>query len=233
MVTRRKAKTAVLDAQDEQKKLLKLLPEGAQRIQVRNSSGKLKYRPLDELTVTDVIQIKKDGAPIVTMRTPGRKAKPYEGPVNDEVAAAIERKDRSLSEDAILQAIKGTPESTEVLHHTMIGLAEEAGSIAFERQEAERKGKETSTLSVRRIKALKAVVDTWLRRKEQVSDHSIDLDSPGFHKLFAFIMETFRGTMGDVELHPDLIKVVFARFSKRVSGEEWQAEAKGRMRAGI
>ena len=230
MATRRQAKDKALQ---EHKRLLLLVPADARTIQVCDDRGKEKYRPVNELAITDVIQTKKDGTPIYTKRKAGRKVKPYVGPANAGVAEAIERKQRALSKDAILQAIKDTPESADVLHFTMIGLAEEAGSIAFERTEAERRGKDTSPLSVRRINALKAVVDTWLRRKEQISDHTIDLEAPGFHTLFTFIMETFKQALEVSEVEPEMIKVVFARISSRVSSEDWQAEAKGRMRTSI
>ena len=65
------------------------------------------------------------------------------------------------------------PESSDLLHLVMVGLAEESASIGFERAEAEREGKGTSTISVRRIGALKSVAETWLRRKEQLVDREI------------------------------------------------------------
>ena len=145
----------------------------------------------------------------------------------------MRQKKAALKEDPLIQLVKKSPESTDVLQSAMVGLAEEAGSIAWERREAERTGEPTSQLSTRRINAIKAVVDTWLRRKDQVVTRTIDMDSSAFETVMGFVMETFRGAMADTSVSEDIITVVFTRFSTKVSTEEWKSEAKNRMKRNV
>lgn len=216
--------------QSNRAELIALIPEGAHRVKVQTDTGHVKFKAPDNLAKTDIILTKKDGTPYVMMTKPGRPRAPDLSPVNSTVAELLNEKRKALSEDQVLQMARDEPESSKVLHQVMIGLADEAASISFERREAERKGNPTSQLSVRRVNALKSVADTWLRRKEQLVNQVVDLESAGFHTLFQFIAETFKGSMEESEIHPEMIKVVFARFSKRVGSPDWQAEAKARMR---
>jgi hypothetical protein len=94
--------------------------------------------------------------------------------------------------------------------------------------EAERQGNDTSSLSMRRVAALKAIGDTWIKRKEQIVNRAIDLDSPSFHELFKFISETFARAMEASGVRPELANSVFAQFGKLLD-EEWKKEAKTRM----
>jgi len=66
--------------------------------------------------------------------------------------------------DGVVIEAESTPESPEVLSQVILGIAEEAASLRFERQEAERNGTDSSTLSMRRVAALKAIGDTWIKR---------------------------------------------------------------------
>jgi hypothetical protein len=81
---------------------------------------------------------------------------------------------------------------------------------------------------MRRVAALKAIGDTWIKRKEQIVNRAIDLDSPSFHELFKFISESFARAMDAAGVRPELANSVFAQFSKLLD-EEWKKEAKTRM----
>ena len=128
----------------------------------------------------------------------------------------------------MILAAESTPESPEVLNQVLLAIAEEAASLRFERSEAERQGNETSTLSMRRVAALKAIGDTWIKRKEQIANRAIDLDSTSFHELFRFISETFARAMDAAGVRSELANSVFAQFSKLLD-DEWKKEAKTRM----
>ena len=215
----------------DRKTLLMKIPAGTERIQVRDEKGKLRYRRVGELHEKDIIQVKKNGNPVVMRNTPGRRETQTKvGPVTPVVRKLMENKEKTLEDDTLLNMAKECPESTDVLQQVMVGLANEAASIRFERMEAERQGKETSSLSMRRINALRAVGDTWLRRKEQIVSRTIDMDSPGFAILFRFIMETFRGSLEESELSSDKIKAIFARLGKTLGSDGWRQEAKNRMK---
>ena len=122
-------------------------------------------------------------------------------------------------------------ESSKLLDAVMIGLAEEATNIKFEKEELERKGESTAALSHRRIMALRAVSDTWLKKRELMagSGGAIDLGSKEFQTLFGFIAETFRKACDDAGARPELIDTIFASFAEAISDQDWTAEAKARM----
>ena len=117
-----------------------------------------------------------------------------------------------------------------MLHEVVRALGNEAASIGFERQEAERKGEATSQISMRRIGALKAMADTWLKRREQLVSRGVDMESPAFKTLFKYIMETMKSSMDTTGVRSELTETIFAKFGKTVDSDEWAAEAKNRMK---
>lgn len=210
--------------------LLAKLPAGTKRVRVKTEEGVDCYRDLGALEDTDYILTKGDGTPIVMLSTPGRRPKPAVEPVNDLVKEILKRKEAHLDDDVILNVIKQSPDSPDVLHQIMIGLGDEVASLSFERTEVERRGKETSQVSMRRINALKALGDTWLKRKEQVLTAAVDMDSPGAKAYMSFVFQTMKEAMASSGLRPEMVETVFARFSKIASSSEWESEAKARIK---
>lgn len=213
----------------ERQDIIDALDPEVTRVKVKDEFGHNKWRDKDDLHDKDIVILKGDGLPYVMKGKPGRKAAPPLKPVNDSVAEHVRQKQVVLESDAILRTAKGKPSSGEVLDHVLVGLADEAASLSFERTSAEREGKETSHISMRRVSALKAIGDTWLKRKDQLSHTAVDLESASFKKLFSFIMETFRGALSDTGLRPEMIETVFAKLAQRLA-DEWEDEAKNRMK---
>ena len=210
--------------------LLALAPPGTKRIKVRTELGVNKYRPMDEVAPSDVILTRADGNPIVMRTDPGRKTEIGLEPLTAEVAEIVRRKQEYLVQDDILQIVAADPESTDVLQQIMVGLGQEAASIGFERKEAERNGKETRLLSNSRVAVLRALGETWLKRKEQLTGKGVDLDSSAFRVLFQFIMETFRDSMTASKAPDEMIQTVFAKFGQMANGDDWSNEARSRMK---
>lgn len=218
----------------ERDRLLAMVPEDAVRIQVRDHQGKIRNRLFRDLEDLDTIQTKKDGTPVIMRGNPGRReVVSLTGAVSPVAAKLVEQKERMIKDDPLIKTVKSRPESEDVLQHVMAGLAEEAASIAFERKKAERENKETSSFSARRVQALKATVDTWLKRKEQIIANSLDIDGRAFQIAMRFVFETFRGCMQDARISEDGINVVFAHLSKKVDTTEWKNEAKNRVKRGV
>jgi hypothetical protein len=213
----------------ERSVLLSKLPEGTTRIKVKTALGKTSYRDLADLADSDEILTKSDGSPIVMKSKPGRRKNIVLGPENPTIKEVLKRKDEFVDGDTLRQMMRDDPESPDVLQAVMEGISEEAASIGFERIEADRRGKETGTLSQRRITALRALADTWLKRKEQISTRGIDMDSPAFEEVFKYTMETFKEAMVAARMRPEAVEAVFARFSQMIN-DEWKTEAKIRMK---
>jgi len=219
-----------LEAKKRQERLLEKVPAGAKKVSVLTAEGDQKYKTFDQIADTDEIQINKQGEPIVMLGSPGRAKKATLGPANKIVAEIIRNKQKFIETDSILIKARENPESPDVLQEVILGLTEEAASIGFERGERERKGEETSQTSVRRINALKAIADTWLKRKDQISTKGVDLESPGFKAILKYILETFHGVLDEEGVHPTQVSSVFTRLSKVLSDEAWEAEAKTRIK---
>jgi hypothetical protein len=212
--------------------LLARIPPSATRVRILTAKGDTKYKAMDDLADDDRIQVNKTGDPIVMKGKPGRKSAVNVGPANATVAVLLQRKQTAMDTDAILTQMKADPASADLLQAIIVGLGEEAASLKFERTEAAREGKDTSGLSSKRVQALRATADTWLKRMDQLSARSIDMESPGFGILFKIIMDTFREAMNSAKLRPEQIETVFAKFSSMVD-DDWKNEAKIRMKRSI
>lgn len=207
------------------------LPVDVTRIQVIDDQGKQRFRKREELADTDTIVFNADGNPVVMTGAPGRPAKAEPQPINDAVAEVMRLRKQAMNDDDLLEVVKAHPESAAVLDFVMVGIAEEAAALGFERVEMERRGQPTSQVSVRRIGALKAIGDSWLKRKDQIAAQGVDMDSPAFKRLFAYIMETFKDSLVAAGERPEMVETVFAGLSKRLDAD-WQREAVKRMTDG-
>ena len=128
--------------------------------------------------------------------------------------------------DEVMTQVRNDPESLDVLHSVMMGLAEEAAAMAQARVSLEAQGKNTSNVSAKRVTALRAIGDTWMKRKEQLGGQSLDLEGVAFKRVFGFTMETFR-KFSPVDIRPEQIEVIFAKLAKLLD-EDWIKEMKKR-----
>ena len=222
---------------DQRDQILALIPEEATRVKVYDEKGHERWRDIteniDSILASDEI-IVLSGKPVTMKGTPGRRKKApapkAPPPLNQTVATLQAAKAAFFENDPLLRQIEAGIESDDILHFVMRGFGQESASLEFERQEAERNGKETSQLSIRRINALKALGETWIKRKEQLSGKTIDLASSAFVKLFDFMLETFRESMLQGNVPRDQAETVFARLSDRMDDETWEQEARNRMK---
>lgn len=214
--------------------ILAKAPEGARRVQVRTELDELKYKNLTELAKTDEIQLKSDGTPICMMGKPGRKKKIEVQPANDTVAAILKKREGVLAADGVLRAAaKGTDDA--LMGAIILALGEEQASLAYVRQEAERKGKlaDTAGISARRIQGLKTLADTLQKKMDRNRDRSLNTDTPAFRAYYSHVMGTFKEAMSAVGARPEMIETVFAKFAALQSDPAWEAEAKARIRSAV
>jgi len=219
---------------------LALIPLDATYVQVMTEKGHERYRPVDPVNKnfekvldTDEIVL-KNGRPTIMTKKPGRKKKsaPPKLPTASTAknAQTQQEKQKFFDHDALLNQIEKGVESEDILLLVMRGFAQEAASLEFERLNAEAEGKETSQLSIRRINALKAIGETYLKRKDQLAGKTIDMESPAFSRLFGFMLETFREAMLAGGVSRDHVETIFARLSDRMSDETWEQEARNKMK---
>jgi len=219
--------TALQQKQDHHFYLSKL-PPGATRVAIL-VDGKRKWVEIIDLKPDDFLVIDpKTKKPHFMMRQPGRKKVIKSKPANPLVGAIKQEKDLRVQDDPILLAVTGNPHSEDVMHLIMQGLAEEIGCLRYEREKAELDGVKSTGISEQRIKALKTMGDTWIKRMDQVQNRQIDLNSTSFRLLFEFIMQTFREAMAKAGVKKELSDVVFASIAKRLDSG-WENEARSVM----
>lgn len=218
-----------------------LIPEGASRVQVTDEVGKIVWRKPSDLKSTDTIKFNPNtgepyvmfGAPgVASASSPASVANTSAPPSNAVISAIKSRKKDVLDNNEVVTTTKANPDSSEVLTKVIEGLAEESASLYFERQEAERKGESTSQISMRRVQALKAVGDTWLKKKEIIASKGVDLESPAFKIIFSHIAETFRRACDEAGVRPEMAESVFAEFGKLVDDQDWITDAKAKLDKG-
>ncbi len=218
-----------IQTREDREQILDALPSSTRRVQVRGSDSKTVYKRPDDIDLdNDEVLLSNTGKPIVMRGKPGRKVTRLT-PVSDNVEEVMEARSDHLKADHLLSTTLSGAENEEVMDTLLASLAQEAASIAFEKAEAERHGQDTSSLAVKRARVLKMTADTWLKRRDKNLGGTIDLDSPAFEALFAFILETLRGAMDDAGLRQEHVETVFAKISKRLA-DTWKEEAKARMR---
>jgi hypothetical protein len=213
---------------------LALCPPGTLTVQVTTELGAVKYKSLAELVDTDEINLRPDGVPIVTRKPSGRPPGPSKQtvlrPTTPGVQALVKSKTEFMKADPVFQAAQEDPDNPDVLHQVVLGLTQEAASLAFERAEAERNGLETSNISIRRVNALKAVGDTWLKRKEQLSSVSLDIGSPPFRVFLKELSSTFKDAMEASGLRPELIETIFSKVGKAMD-DDWSSAVRAKMKS--
>ena len=210
-----------------------LVPPGSTRIKVIDEKGAVRWRKLDEIFTTDAPDLDRSGKPTFISkigRPPKVELSDVLPPATPAVGDLIKVKAATIRSDSIVQVAQDTPESTDVLHQVIMGLAEEQASMRFERMEAERQGQDTSTLSMRRAQVLKALGDSWIKRKEQLQSRAIDIESPVFEAVLRFMSETFSGAMQSAGIHEATINSVFNHLVKAMEEPSWKNELKSRMK---
>ncbi len=254
------SKELVLSTADAVRKLAGyVVPEGSRRIRVVDQKGITRWRDLDDVLSTDTLSLSESTKmPVFAKGVGGRPPKagspraqpkmvstedgeedPDSELTMDDVKPArtpivgdlLKLKTAMGRNDPIAQAVRINPESSDVLNQVVLAIAEEAASLRFERMEAERDGRESSHLSMRRVGALKSLGDTWIKRREQLDSQIIDIEGVAFGVLFQFISETFARAMEAAGVRQEQIDGTFSEFAKLLK-DEWKNEAKSRMKKG-
>lgn len=231
----------------DKQEILEALPLEVSRVAVTTKDGNTKYRKVEEVEHDDILMFNNKNQPVV-MR--GKSGRPSDLPSLDlptvqdtsmfvPVPQRIQKQKNlvqgatpqptglNYQNDEVMSQVRNDPESLDVLHSVMMGLAEEAAAMAQARVSLEAQGKNTSNVSAKRVTALRAIGDTWMKRKEQMGGQSLDLEGVAFKRVFGYTMETFRKALSQAMIRPEQIEVIFAKLAKLMD-EDWVKEAKKR-----
>lgn len=212
--------------------ILKGLSDDVRRVKVLDENMQERWKTPDEITDADTIVMKDDGSPYTMAGKPGRKPKPERLPLSKNAEQIVEAKKAAMAEDPILKTLGDNPDSEQVITYIMNAIGTEAASLEFEREEQERKGKETSAISVRRLGALKSLGEMWFKKKERLAARGLDIESPAFKIALQFIAETVKANMLKSGMRPEQIESVFSRIATELSSPEWRSELGVRLERG-
>ena len=162
----------------------------------------------------------------VTRRGPGRPRKYKLAAETPELQQLMKNKKEFLKEDDLLNELANNPDSFDVLDRVMFELAEEAASLEFDRKEAERKDKDTSIFSSKKVTALKSVADVYFRKRDAMISEAFDFSSDRFQKFIEWFVEDVVLTASkDIGLSPEQINMLFEEVANRLDGKGWQDDA--------
>lgn len=138
-------------------------------------------------------------------------------------AETMVRKDHHISEDRLVTSVsEDSRDPVKTLHNVQISIAREASALEFDRLEQARYGKDTQTISTRRIAALKEVADLEVKIRTLRSEGSLDLHSESMQKLVSFWIEKIQKVASDVLSAEDGDVFINALAA---SMENWEEEA--------
>lgn len=208
------------------------IPEGSDRVQVTDSTGKLRWRKIADFQHGSDVLFLNDGNPVFMRgglgRPPGVAPARPGAPANLEDQLKI--KASQLRSDPIVTVVSTTPDAPEVLSEVLNGLAEESASLRFERAMADQNGQDSTNISIRRVTSLKALADTWLKRKEQLTAGVFNIESPAFRAVLGLVTETFVRAMEDTGIRSEQIEITMSNFS-RMFDEKWKDVARERIKS--
>lgn len=214
-----------------------------ERVKVLTEHEKMLWKSPAELQPTDRIVLRKDGVPMVMKEKPGpkptRKKSDLHAVDNPQVIplpetsgmTAKDRADRSrrelqkkLKKSKLVRLASEHPESSELMDEVMSSLAKTIVSLEHEMSQAESKGEDPAMPAAKKVTALKALAESWLRRREDMTPSDINLESPVFEALFEYIMVSFQEAMAGAGLRTEQIETVFSTFSSKLN-DEWKIRA--------
>lgn len=152
-----------------------------------------------------------------------------EDPEVEKVEQVRQTRRKRHGRNAVLREVKRNPSADSVFDVLMHSLAEEAEMLEFERDKVLQLGQPSGHLTEQRLRVMKMMTDAWLKRRSKSNGSGVDLDSPAFAAVFAFLLETLRASMEDAGMRQEFIETVFAKVSKRLN-DDWKNEAMIRIR---
>jgi hypothetical protein len=171
-----------------------------------------------------------EGETGIVKRGPGRprKVEKRPGRIDLEYHAkmSVERQ-KFIDTDPLVELIAGNPNDTlALLHRVKLDVAREAACLQFQRIEAEKYGKDSSGISIKRVKALEEIAKIELKLR-QVDQDSINLHSEKMQKIFTMWIAVMREVALEV-LPPELLDMFFNRFATEM--QDWEEKAQNNLR---
>lgn len=136
-------------------------------------------------------------------------------------AEMIAARHRFISSDPLVQAIEGKQDPIDILFQVKKNVAREASSLAFDQIENQKRGKDTSVMTGRRIEALRKIGEIELKIRE-LEVESINFTTERFQKVFQLFISKL--LIVSKEMLPEESRTTFmSRFASEMAN--WEEEA--------
>jgi hypothetical protein len=171
-----------------------------------------------------------EGETGIIKRGPGRPRKIEKRPgrldLEYHAKMSVERQ-KFIDTDPLVGIIEKNPNDTlTLLHRVKLDVAREAAALQFQRIESEKYGKDSSSISIKRVKALEEIARIEIKLR-QIDQDSINLHSEKIQKIFSMWIETMREVALEV-LPPELLDMFFNRFATEM--QDWEEKAQNNLR---
>lgn len=172
----------------------------------------------------------KQGTQLKVKRGRGRPRKVERMPTTSDLeyhAKVVEERTRQIASDPVVQAAERHLDSVDLLQMIKIEIAKEAADLASQRIENQKFGKDTATVSSRRIDALNKVASIEFEIRKMGADF-VDLRGERFQKVFILWIETLKNIATEV-LPPEQMDMLFNRLETALEG--WEDTASEAMKS--
>jgi len=191
--------------------------------EIVNIISSLKEEEADDSAEDADVQMKVVGASTVkhpsTVKVVDQESLPI-----DAATAKRMRKEAAKKKDSLLRVLKNNPTSPEAFDVVVEELAEEIFSLKFERERLELEDKDISNVAGKRVTAIKALIDTYLKKREISGNADLDLKSDQMQTVMRLIFTKMQDTFKASGYAPEAIQTFFQTFQKNMENFEIEAQ---------
>lgn len=142
----------------------------------------------------------------------------------DDAAALQVRRARRVKSDTLIKVLQDSKsDPSQALDLLLQEMAKEAAQIDADRDYAILKGKDTASLTARRITILKNLSDQLIKRQEVASGGKLDLKSRGVQKLYLFFTRKVKAACLQYGMQGEQVSTFLYKLGEEMAN--WEEEA--------
>jgi hypothetical protein len=142
----------------------------------------------------------------------------------DKVTARKMKREAAKKKDPLIQVIKGNPAQAESLDIVIEELADEIFSLKFERERLESEEKNIAEVSGKRVTAIKALIDTYLKKRELNAHQKLDFRSDQMQIVMKLIFAKIQDSLKAMGYPKEGVQTFFQVFQKHMENFEVEAQ---------
>lgn len=206
-----------------------LIPLDAERIQIQEPDGSVKFIKVSDLQDIDTVVLNKQGLPVVTKQKSGRPKNKNNQNKNQNTLTVQTVKNahkalKAKNKDPLYTTLRQNPDGPDVLSHVMAELGEEVYILKEKRDQILNQNGDPSNISGRRIQALNVIVNTYLKRKDQIASSDFEIESPQAMAFAEYIISTLLDAMHSAGVDSNRVNAVMSMFAAKSKDPSWKVK---------